>query len=160
MPTPPPSFDPRTEKYLATLDPRGVEKFRRFIVEAKAIAARLGCEYIAISGNRTWEEQDNLYAQGRTKPGKIVTKAKAGQSNHNFGIALDFGVFRGGRYLDDSSPKEADKVHAAVAAHAAAYGLDAGHFWKFQDSPHFEIATGLTLAQKRTRYAKTGSVLA
>lgn len=35
----------------------------------------------------TWRsvvEQDALYAQGRTTPGKIVTNAKGGQSKHNF----------------------------------------------------------------------------
>jgi peptidoglycan LD-endopeptidase CwlK len=36
------------------------------------------------------EEQDALYAQGRTTPGHIVTNAKAGQSAHNYGLALDF----------------------------------------------------------------------
>ena len=38
-------------------------------------------------GLRTYAESDALYAQGRTKPGKIVTNAKAGQSYHNFGLA-------------------------------------------------------------------------
>jgi hypothetical protein len=36
---------------------------------------------------RTIAEQDALYAQGRTKPGKKVTNAKGGQSYHNFGLA-------------------------------------------------------------------------
>ena len=36
---------------------------------------------------RTIKEQDDLYAQGRTKKGKIVTNAKGGQSIHNFGLA-------------------------------------------------------------------------
>lgn len=38
---------------------------------------------------RTFAEQDALYAQGRTKPGSIVTYARGGQSYHNFGIAID-----------------------------------------------------------------------
>lgn len=36
---------------------------------------------------RTFEEQEAIYAQGRTKPGKIVTNARGGQSYHNFGLA-------------------------------------------------------------------------
>mgnify|MGYP006053741235 CR=1 FL=1 len=32
---------------------------------------------------RTNEEQDALYALGRTKPGSVVTNARAGQSSHN-----------------------------------------------------------------------------
>ena len=38
---------------------------------------------------RTFAEQDSLYAIGRTKPGKKVTNAKAGQSYHNYGLAFD-----------------------------------------------------------------------
>src|SRR5699024_6503628 len=34
-------------------------------------------------------QQNALYAQGRTKPGKIVTNARAGQSLHNYGVAFD-----------------------------------------------------------------------
>lgn len=38
---------------------------------------------------RTMDEQAKLYAQGRTLPGPIVTKAKPGQSPHNYGMAFD-----------------------------------------------------------------------
>jgi len=38
---------------------------------------------------RTIEEQDALYAQGRTKSGNIVTYAKGGQSFHNFGVVIE-----------------------------------------------------------------------
>jgi len=43
---------------------------------------------------RTIAEQDALYAQGRTTPGPIVTKARGGQSFHNFGLAFDFCLLR------------------------------------------------------------------
>lgn len=39
---------------------------------------------------RSFEYQNQLYAQGRTKPGSIVTNAKGGQSYHNYGLAFDF----------------------------------------------------------------------
>jgi peptidoglycan L-alanyl-D-glutamate endopeptidase CwlK len=38
---------------------------------------------------RTLEEQEELFAKGRTKPGKKVTNAKPGQSYHNYGLAFD-----------------------------------------------------------------------
>lgn len=41
---------------------------------------------------RSIEYQDGLYAQGRTKPGPIVTKAKGGLSYHNYGLAFDFAL--------------------------------------------------------------------
>jgi len=153
-------FDARTEKNLATLDPKAQSRFIPFISAAKKTAAALGFEYVAISGNRTWPEQDALYAQGRTKPGKIVTNARGGQSNHNFGIALDFGVFRDGEYLDDSSPKTASNVHKSVGAIAKQFGIEWGGLWtSLVDEPHFQIATGLTMAQARERFEKNGTVL-
>jgi hypothetical protein len=40
-------------------------------------------------GLRTWAEQAQLWAQGRTAPGTIVTDAAPGYSWHNFGCAVD-----------------------------------------------------------------------
>jgi peptidoglycan LD-endopeptidase CwlK len=156
-------FDARTEKVLATLDPKAIPRFRKFLCLAKATAATFGCDYIAISGNRTYAEQDALYAKGRTKPGKEVTKARGGYSNHNFAIAADFGVFNDGRYLDDGSPPDrllASRVHKACSMHAEACGLEWGGNWKsIVDQPHFEVSTGLTLGQKRQLLKEKGSVL-
>lgn len=45
-----------------------------------------------VQGLRTIDEQNALYAQGRTKPGHIVTNAKGGRSFHNFGLAIDFAI--------------------------------------------------------------------
>jgi len=41
-------------------------------------------------GRRTMEEQAALYAIGRSAPGKVVTKARAGESYHNYGLAFDW----------------------------------------------------------------------
>lgn len=157
------TFDPRSEAVLATLDPKAVPAFRMFLSLAKATAATLGCDYILISGNRTYAEQNALYARGRTAPGEKVTNAKAGQSNHNFGIAADAGVFQGKVYLENGTAREqelASKVHKACSMHAAACGLEWGGSWKsIKDEPHYEIETGLTLDQKRAAYEAKGSVL-
>lgn len=153
-------MDARTVNHLMTLDPKARESFGQFYRLANATAATYGCTYVIIGGNRTYEEQDALFAQGRTKPGEIVTRAKGGQSNHNFGIAADFGVFAGKTYLDDSNPVKASKVHKACSMHAAACGLEWGGSWKsLKDEPHYQIQTGLTMVQKRQRMAQKGSVL-
>lgn len=154
------TFDARTERNLATLDPRAVEKFRPFIAAAKAAATRMGYEYVAISGNRTWAEQDALYAKGRTKPGPKVTNARGGQSNHNFRIALDFGVFQRGLYLDEADPRAASRVHKEVGQLATKHGLEWGGDWtSIKDEPHFEVRTGLTMAAKRARFKAGGTIL-
>lgn len=145
-------LDSRTLKYLRTLEPAARRKFIPFIRRAKSIAASMGADYRAISGTRGKEEQDALYAKGRTTPGPRVTNAQYGYSNHNFGIALDFGVFSGGEYLDSSAPRRAAAIHKAVGALASRYGLEWGGDWtSFTDLPHFEVATGLSMSEKRRR---------
>ena len=49
-----------------------------------------GLEILITCTYRSPAEQNELYAQGRTAPGKIVTRAQGGQSAHNVGLALDF----------------------------------------------------------------------
>jgi peptidoglycan L-alanyl-D-glutamate endopeptidase CwlK len=97
-------------------------------------AAQNGITIKVISGLRTYDEQNDLYAQGRTKPGNIVTNARGGYSNHNFGIAFDIGVFEGSSYKDES-PK-----YKAVGALGTDLGLEWGGNWKtIQDEPHFQL---------------------
>lgn len=124
------AVDPRSETLIATLLPE-VRPYARALVQ-KATAA--GIRIKVISALRTYEEQDKLYAQGRTAPGTVVTNAKAGQSNHNFGIAFDVGVFEGNKYLGDS-PK-----YKAVGALGIELGLEWGGNWKsIVDQPHFQL---------------------
>ena len=153
-------LDNRTKRNLSTLEPKAQDKFRKFIFHAKSIAASLGVDYVAISGTRGKEEQNALYAKGRTAPGDKVTNARYGYSNHNFGIALDFGVFAGRKYLDSSDPGWAAGVHRAVAGVADQYGIEWGGDWKtFKDYPHFEIKTKLSTAEKRARLHAGESIL-
>jgi peptidoglycan LD-endopeptidase CwlK len=88
---------------------------------------------------RSPAEQNTLYEQGRTQPGKIVTNAKGGQSNHNkypspaFDIA--FKNSKGG--LDWSIT-----LFKNFAALAKSAGLSWGGDWAtFKDNPHFEVDT-------------------
>lgn len=127
-------LDARSLKNIETLHP---------LVQVMAhdlanLAAQAGITIQIISGTRTFAEQDALYAKGRTvNPiGKkyIVTNAKGGYSNHNFGIAFDIGVFEGASYKG-SSPK-----YKAVGALGASLGLEWGGNWKnFVDEPHFQL---------------------
>jgi len=122
--------DDRSEKTIATLLPE-VRPYARALVTK---AAGKGITIKVISGLRTYEEQDDLYAQGRTRPGKIVTNARGGYSNHNFGIAFDVGVFQGSNYIEESP------AYKAVGAMGVELGLVWGGNWKsIQDEPHFEL---------------------
>jgi peptidoglycan L-alanyl-D-glutamate endopeptidase CwlK len=143
-------IDERSAKNVSTLNIKVQEIFRNWIAECQILAKTFGFEYKAISGNRTFEEQAKLYAQGRSSSGKIVTNAKPGFSNHNFGIAVDMGVFRNGKYLDELNPSDAESFHRKAAQIGEKYNIEWGGNWKtFKDYPHFEYKTGKTLAQLR-----------
>ncbi|MCY7567009.1 peptidoglycan-binding protein [Bacillus safensis] len=97
------------------------------------------------SGYRSFAEQNKLYAQGRTAPGKIVTNAKGGQSNHNYGLAIDY-------VLLSADGKKAlwtvNKKWRRVAQIGKSLGFSWGGDWKsFKDYPHLEMMGGLTLSQ-------------
>jgi peptidoglycan L-alanyl-D-glutamate endopeptidase CwlK len=151
--------DDRSEKAIATLLPEVRPMARALVQKARDV----GITIKIISGLRTYGEQDALYAQGRTLPGSVVTNARGGYSNHNFGIAFDVGVFESNRYLGDS-PK-----YRAVGALGRDMGLEWGGNWTtIVDQPHFQLrpvwALALTerqmLAELRTRYDTGGAVYA
>jgi len=122
--------DERSERNIATLLPQ-VQPLARALIES---AAAIGIAIKVISGTRTYDEQNALFEQGRSKPGRIVTNARGGYSNHNFGIAFDIGVFEGGRYLGESP------AYKAVGAIGMKLGLEWGGNWKsIQDEPHFQL---------------------
>ena len=101
------------------------------------------------SGLRTYSDQADLYAQGRTKPGNIVTKAKPGHSYHNFGLAFDFAVIKNGSLVwDQEHPHWKEFVRIAKEE-----GLAWGGDWaSFPDYPHLELAGAPSLTTLRTRY--------
>jgi peptidoglycan L-alanyl-D-glutamate endopeptidase CwlK len=110
-----------------------------------------GLYFGAFMGLRSIAEQDALYAQGRTTPGKIVTNAKGGSSWHNFGLAVDL--------VEDGDPSRAgiqwswanNAAYLKIGKKAEAAGLEWGGFWKsFKDYPHVQLIGDLTL--QRAKY--------
>ncbi|MBB4807405.1 peptidoglycan L-alanyl-D-glutamate endopeptidase CwlK [Chryseobacterium defluvii] len=94
-------------------------------------------------GLRTFQQQEDLYAQGRTKPGKKVTNAKAGQSIHNYGLAVDICMLIDGKDISWDTTKDWDNDRIADCYECvkifAKNGWDWGGNWKtFKDLPHFE----------------------
>lgn len=141
------TFDARTEKNVATLHIKAQKLARQFMVEATKghLTVKI------ISGNRTYAQQNALYRQGRFgNPGPIVTNARGGQSNHNFGIAWDIGLFRAdGSYLTGSTTAEVHEYEAVFDA-VSALPLEWGGKWKsFRDIPHYQHPTGMTVSAVR-----------
>jgi len=153
-------LDPRTEKTLGTLHEKVQPKFRAFMDHAQRLAAAEGLEYRAISGLRTFDEQAAIYAKGRTTPGRIVSNARPGTSYHNYGLAIDCGVFRSGKYLDSDEPKTAEAFHKKAGEIAESYGLTWGGTFKgFKDTPHFELSHGLPILTLLDKHNKGQDIL-
>jgi peptidoglycan LD-endopeptidase CwlK len=132
--------DSRSETNIRTLLAEAQVQAREFLKQVRAA----GINAKIIGGTRTFAEQDALFAQGRTVPGKIVTNARGGFSNHNFGIAWDIGIFKGTAFLDESPQyDEAGQIGKDL-------GLEwGGNFSSIIDKPHFQCRTGKTLAELR-----------
>lgn len=107
------------------------------IIELKAICEAKGLKIGISECVRTVKEQDALYAQGRTKAGKIVTNAKGSSysSMHQWGVAFDF-------YRNDGKGayNNSDGFFYKVGKIGRSIGLEWGGDWKsIKDLPHFQL---------------------
>ena len=108
---------------------------RKFEADCKAA----GLNVLITETFRTTAEQDALYAQGRTKPGNIVTNCRGSdyQSPHQWGVAFDFCKNIRGQEYDDK-----DGFFKKCGEVAKKLGLFwGGDFKSFVDKPHVEWAS-------------------
>lgn len=131
----------------------------------KAEAKMPGVAIRIVQGLRTFEEQNKLYAQGRTAPGNRVTNSKGGQSYHNYGLAIDFALLydkdKNGTYesLSWDTLKDFDRDgesdwHEVVEIFEEAGYTWGGRFSTIKDNPHLEKNFGFNwrvLLEKHNR---------
>lgn len=122
---------------IEDLDPKVQKLCKEFIQRCD----KEGIDVIITSTYRDFESQNELYSQGRTKPGKKVTNAKAGQSFHNFRVAFDFvPIINGKAQWGDIS------LFKRCGAIAKLIGLEwAGDWVSFKEYAHCQYTNGLTL---------------
>jgi len=112
------------------LVPELEEKALRFL----DLCLKYGFSVYITEGFRSMERQQELYNQGRTTPGPIVTNAKPGQSAHNFGKAFDIAFTGSNPYPND------DGKWKACADLGRAVGLVPGYYYtSFKDRPHYNL---------------------
>ncbi len=112
-----------------------------------------GVHPVITQGLRTFKESEDIYAQGRTvvnpdgksaaKPmGNTVSNAKAGQSYHNYGLAVDFVLIVNGKQMWNQN----DPNWVLVVDIFKKYGFTWGGDFKgtFKDYPHLEQKFGHT----------------
>lgn len=90
---------------------------------------------------RTKEEQEALYAQGRTKPGNIVTNCRGYQSPHCWGVAFDFCRNVKGREYDNTDGffEKVGKIAKTIFDNTEYDLFWGGDFNTFVDKPHIEM---------------------
>lgn len=156
--------DKVSEIRVALLHPKVRDEVKALIEKvelgfAKNVAVRL------VQTLRTIEEQNALYAQGRTKPGPIVTNAKGGSSYHNYGLAFDFAILLdkdGNGTYDELSwdiKKDNDKDGIAdwleVVKVFEAAGWEWGGKWSsIKDYPHLQKTFGYSWKTLFDKYKK------
>lgn len=133
--------------------------FRELVETLQANCLARGAQYYATSAYRSVEEQNGLYALGRTKPnvdatdekplGNVVTKARGGQSFHNHAVAIDFALDKDTK-REGLQPNWSPEAYKILAEEAVKLGLEAGANWtSFKDYPHIQLnisKAGLGLA--------------
>jgi len=132
-------------KELEGLHPTLVKKAERLIELCDSAGLRIKIT----QGYRSIEEQDRLYAQGRTAPGKIVTWARGGESYHNYGLAFDFALYNENKLHWDMKVdvnKNEIPDYCDVGELGESLGLEWGGRWKKKDYPHFQLTFGLSIA--------------
>jgi len=128
-----------SDRDLDHLNPRVAAAAKAALTECAAagMSVLVTCTY------RSGAEQDELYAQGRTKPGPKVTNARAGQSFHQYRMALDLYPNPGGK--PDFSGKH--PWWPKIAAIFKKHGFEWGYEWpRFREMPHFQMTGGHPLA--------------
>jgi len=143
------TWDIATNTRINELHPKVKCPAKNFI---NTVESELGIKLRVTSGYRSFAEQTELYNKGRTTSGNVVTNANAGQSYHNYGVAIDVVEIK------DGSTNWNGAMFDKIAPYAKAEGFEWGGDWtSFVDKPHFQITNGNSTTELKTLYDAAGS---
>lgn len=141
--------DKTADKNISTLDPIVQDQMKKLVLMGR-LRFEIDVRGAGQGGFRTYAEQDELYKIGRTTQlnRKPVTYAKGGQSNHNFGLAMDIAIFENGKYLTVGNEWQY-KFMGTVGK--TKIQLEWGGDWegKKYDPAHFQNMQGYSMDQLR-----------
>ncbi|WP_156299024.1 M15 family metallopeptidase [Streptobacillus canis] len=137
------NFSKKSLERLEGIHPLLVKVFKEAIKESPF-------DFLITQGVRTEEEQNRLYQQGRTKPGKKVTNCDGTikKSNHQakkdgFGYAIDIAIYNPnipGKVEWDANKLRIVANHIKEVARKLDVKVEWGGDWRsFKDYPHFEL---------------------
>lgn len=116
------------------LNPSFVQQVLRVMEKVKA----RGYPLTLLEGYRSPERQDALAGQAT-----LVTKAKGGQSKHQYGLAVDLAPVRDGKIVITEQDPWAMAAYRVLGEEAQAAGLTWGGVWRFRDYGHIEKSGAL-----------------
>ncbi|WP_067726372.1 M15 family metallopeptidase [Oceanobacillus damuensis] len=126
-----------------------VEENKNILVE---MAEERNIDIVITDETRSIERQDQLYEQGRSRNGNIVTNARGGESYHNYGLAIDYALKNDAGeiiwdiHYDGNGNGESDWFE--VAEIAKDLGFEWGGDWgSFKDYPHLQMTFDLSIHQ-------------
>lgn len=135
-------------KHVTELHPEVAAKKSQLVELAK----QKGIQIMITEGHRSEERQNELYEQGRTTEGQIVTSARGGESYHNYGLAIDFAIRVSEDKViwdmeyDGNNNGESDWME--VVSIAKNLGFEWGGDWvNFPDYPHLQYDFGYSIAE-------------
>lgn len=123
---------------LEDLTPDTRRVAQRFIEKARA----RGIELRVVSTLRTCEEQNAIYAQGRTAPGPIISGASGCRSWHTWGRAFDVLIEGENGPVLDGADHRYDELGDIAKSMGMRWG---GDFSWGRDAVHFEYHPGLEI---------------
>ena len=143
-PNPPDDYSKRpTSTSLTSLNSYVASLARKFL----ALCAANGLDVTILVAFRSWDDQDALYAQGRSHPGPVVTNAMGGDSYHNWGLAFDCAPLVNGT-VDWTATEKFYQMGRLGERVGLEWG---GHWTTYQisliDLPHFQYTFGLSTQQ-------------
>lgn len=136
-PLPPSMFVTSERPSLAGADRDWSRLDPDFVQRVLALMARMearGYPLALLEGYRSPERQDSLASQEN-----LVTKARGGQSKHQYGLAADLAPMRNGRIVISERDAWAMQAYTALGEEADAAKLTWGGRWSFKDYGHIEV---------------------
>lgn len=164
--------DEITIKRIETLHPIIREEIKQIYIYINNFILGKGVRLRFSHTSRSFKEQDYLYAQGRTRPGAVVTNAKGGESEHNYHLAFDIvllydkdgnGTFETASWdtlFDGDGDGVSDWLEVTQILEKAGYKNGFIRNGKKWDKPHFSKTFGYKVSQlKQLPKDKNGYVI-
>lgn len=151
------ALDPSTQARIAQLHPAFQPVAVAMLSYVNTAYASQGVSAGISQAYRSVAEQNNLYAQGRTRPGAIVTNVRGGWSLHQFRLAFDMLLRRNGVVTWDNRLYKAVGKDLARRFPITVWGGNFPQIFggSFTDYPHFQFHPGYdpgTVTARLQRY--------